>query len=64
MIELRWFERLTGKSLVNEWGCYYDETERVLQQRVSFLRDRWTTDGVVVKEMAWTDWTDIPTVKE
>jgi hypothetical protein len=37
MIQLRWLVVETGKRLMNEWGYYYMETERILQ---------WTTNGV------------------
>lgn len=64
MIELRWLERKTGKQLMDGYGFYYDETERVLQQRVRYQQERWVTDGGAVKEMAWTEWADIPVVEE
>lgn len=63
MIELRWLECKTGNEKINEWGCYYDETIRILQQRVRYPIERWTISGVV-REMGWTDWVDIPVVKE
>lgn len=64
MIELRWLERKTGKQLMDGYGFFYDETERVLQQRVRYQQERWGTDGTLVKEMTWTDWADIPVVEE
>lgn len=64
MIELRWLERKTGNTLRNEWGYYYEETVMVLQQRVRYHQERWVPDGgEPVKELAWTDWADIPVVQ-
>lgn len=68
MFELRWLERKTGERGMNEWGYYYDKTERILQVRHRMR----VTDYSVVEQVethrahtwVWGEWTDIPVIEE
>jgi hypothetical protein len=66
--QIRWLERKTGKTLLNEHGFYYDETVRVLQYRsrqeitdYGTLRPS-TGDFSVIN--TWSEWLDVPVVEE
>ena len=50
MIEMRWLETQTGKTLMNEHGYYYPETKQVLQYRTKELAD-------------WSEWVEVPVVE-
>ena len=50
MIEMRWLETQTGKTLMNEHGYYYPETKQVLQYRNQ-------------TESSWTEWMEVPVVE-
>jgi hypothetical protein len=52
-IDMRWLEKTTGKTLQDDSGYYYPETERVLQ-----IRSRQDSASV------WTDWEAVPVVKD
>lgn len=65
--EFRWLNRKTGKRLMNEHGYYYDETVRVLQYRVYYDATIYAgmgPNGDFLKQMVWSDWTDVPEVDE
>ncbi len=66
MIELRWLNRKTGKTLMNEHGFYYEKTQKVLQYRQYRQFTNYSHhDGIdFLKENAWTEWQDVPEVKE
>jgi len=66
--ELRWLERKTGMTLMNNHGYYYEETTKTLQYRYKHeitdysSKDPYTNyyRNVVV----WSDWLDVPTYTE
>jgi hypothetical protein len=63
MFELRWLERKTGKTKMNEFGYYYDETVKVLQFRtMNYVTDYGTKDQI--QTLRISDWQDVPTVTE
>jgi hypothetical protein len=67
MIELRWLERKTGKTLMNDWGYYYDETDRVLQYRQKVdtnIYAGFNRPEKFMPNMQWSEWKDVPIVKE
>lgn len=68
MFELRWLERKTGKTLMNEGGHYYDETVKILQYRnKQAVTDYSTMDpatGDFMRTTIWTDWREVPLFKE
>lgn len=67
MIELRWLERKTGRQAMDQHGFYYDETLTVLQKRVYYDATMYGglgPHGEFSKQMVWSEWTDIPVVKE
>ncbi len=57
--ELRFVERETGKTLVDEFGYFQKETIHVLQQK--WVGDDYTVDN---KPLIKTEWRDVPLVKE
>ena len=67
MVQLRWIERPTGKTIMDNWGYYQPELERVLQFRQE--RDKIIYSGAPGetqhhRETHWTDWQDVPVVTE
>jgi hypothetical protein len=52
MIEMRWLEKETGKTLQNDYGYFYPETEKILQ-----YRERISSDVATL-------WQNIPIVNE
>lgn len=67
--ELRWVERETGKTLMNEQGFYYPETVHVLQYRTYNPSNYFSNlcgvgPSEEIFEHHWSDWIDVPTVKE
>lgn len=68
MFELRWLEKQTGKTLMNEHGYYYPETVRVLQYRnKQTVTDYSGVDPITsdfMKATIWTDWSDVKVVSE
>lgn len=65
--ELRWLNRKTGNRPMNEHGYYYDETVRILQYRVYYDTTIYAgigQNGDFLKQMVWSDWTDVPEVDE
>jgi predicted PilT family ATPase len=69
MTQLRWIERPTGKIVMNEYGRYEPEMERVLQYRQE--QDKIVYSGApsegkttLNRETTWTSWHDVPVVTE
>lgn len=66
--ELRWLERQTGKTLMNEQGYYYQETVKILQYRnrltVTDYSNYDTVAGDFGKTLTWTEWMDVPNIEE
>lgn len=65
--ELRWLNRKTGERGMNEYGFFYDKTVRVLQYRVYYDATIYAgmgSNGDFLKQMVWSDWTDVPEVDE
>lgn len=66
--ELRWLERQTGKTLMNEWGYYYQETVKILQYRNRLTATDYSNYDVDAgdfrKTLAWTEWMDVPNIEE
>ena len=71
MVEHRWVERQVGTLLFSDPPLYGEKerngfrTERVLQYR-TLMVDQCNVDGTlrVVYGNHWSDWQDVPTVKE
>lgn len=59
MFEMRWLERNTGRKLMNEWGYYYPETERVLQYRHQRPVTDYSSENMVTVTV-WSDWQNVP----
>lgn len=61
MIEIRWVQYETGKTLMNEWGYYYPETDKKLQYRFRTTATDYSSD-VHEKIVIWSEWQDVKTV--
>ena len=69
MIQLRWLERPTGKTIMDDHGYYQPETERVLQFRQEYNATIYAgspSDDLKhqTRQMVWGAWTDVPVVTE
>lgn len=69
MFELRWLEHNTGNKLLNERGCYFDETQRVLQFRYKYNQPMYSYNSSLVTsedryEFVWSEWQNVPTINE
>lgn len=67
MFELRWLEVETGKTLINEWGYFYQETTKTLQYRqqvnmTEYSQIHESGSGGFVTSSRWTDWQAVPNV--
>jgi hypothetical protein len=69
MIQLRWLERPTDRTIQNDWGHSQTVRERVLQYRQELDRIVYSgapgdTRNVQNREIFWTEWRDVPVVDE
>lgn len=69
MFEVRWHERATGKSMMNEFGYYFDETTRVLQYRYKYNQAVYSYAPNLLPSndtfiSVWSEWIDVPVISE
>lgn len=67
MIEMRWLERRTGKNIMNEHGWLDAEVVTVLQyreRRKVMNMQKMRELGSSYREEVWSNWMDVPTVRE